>query len=210
MDDFSWGNTRVVTGEKGKKIVITDEGKFDPASIPHKKWDEYAQEMEAYWESQTQRDDKSEISTYSYGTRSYHPAQSEYGSAPSKPMSIRETSYSPGPNYPYDTKSAAAGYGSRFSLAPSEVGMLGGQQRNSVLGSGSQYFGNDMELSNLAGQPTDDELLAEIRDILASQQLINVTKKSLRMELERRFGMPLDGRKAFINSATEALLKHQM
>ena len=26
MDDFSWGNTRIVTGEKGRKIVISDEG----------------------------------------------------------------------------------------------------------------------------------------------------------------------------------------
>lgn len=33
MDDFNWGNTRVVAGDGGKKIVITDEGKFDPSSI---------------------------------------------------------------------------------------------------------------------------------------------------------------------------------
>lgn len=204
MDDFSWGNTRVVTGEKGKKIIITDEGKFDPASIPHKKWDEYAKEMEEYFEAQTSRDDKSEISAYSYGTRSYHPAASEYGFPPSRPMSIRESSYSPGPNYPYDTKSAAAGYSSRLSLAPTEMGMLSGQQRNSMLG--FQYFGDDVELSNLGGQPTDDELLAEIRNILAGQQLINVTKKSLRLELEKRFGVSMDSRKTYINSGMPPLL----
>lgn len=41
MDDFSWGSTRLVVGEKGKKIVIHDEGKFDPKSIPLKSWNDY-------------------------------------------------------------------------------------------------------------------------------------------------------------------------
>ena len=39
MDDFSWGNTRVVTGESGKHVVVSDEGKFDPSSIPKKRWE---------------------------------------------------------------------------------------------------------------------------------------------------------------------------
>ncbi|CAG8983573.1 hypothetical protein HYALB_00009893 [Hymenoscyphus albidus] len=43
QDDFSWGNTRIVVGEKdGKKLVqIADEG-FDPRSIPLQRWDDYA------------------------------------------------------------------------------------------------------------------------------------------------------------------------
>ncbi|KAK5673914.1 Chitin synthase, class 8, partial [Elasticomyces elasticus] len=45
MDDFSWGNTRVITGESGRKVIISDEGKFDPDSIPKKKWDEYQAEL---------------------------------------------------------------------------------------------------------------------------------------------------------------------
>ncbi|PLW12505.1 hypothetical protein PCANC_16555 [Puccinia coronata f. sp. avenae] len=47
MDDFSWGNTRVVLGEAGKKLVIHDEGKFDPSAIPLKTWQEYENEL---WE----------------------------------------------------------------------------------------------------------------------------------------------------------------
>ncbi|KAF9190425.1 hypothetical protein BGZ50_000233 [Haplosporangium sp. Z 11] len=54
FDDFSWGNTRLVVGEKGrKKAVSADqlEGKmFDPKSIPQKKWSDYEQEL---WEVQT-------------------------------------------------------------------------------------------------------------------------------------------------------------
>jgi chitin synthase len=43
QDNFSWGNTRIVIGEKGSKqiIALEDEG-FDPRSIPLQRWDDYA------------------------------------------------------------------------------------------------------------------------------------------------------------------------
>ena len=43
QDNFTWGNTRIVIGEKGSKQVIAldDEG-FDPRSIPLQRWDDYA------------------------------------------------------------------------------------------------------------------------------------------------------------------------
>lgn len=164
MDDFSWGNTRVVTGEKGRKIVISDEGKFDPASIPKKKWEEYQAEL---WEAQTSRDDRSEISGFSYGTKSYHPGQSEYGFPQSRPMSQ------------FDLPR----YGSRMSLAATE--MLGRK---------------DMEMEELAGLPSDDAILAEIREILRTADLMSVTKKGVKVELERRFGVNLDAKRPYINS----------
>lgn len=43
QDDFSWGNTRIVIGERGdKKVVATDDEGFDPRSIPLQRWDDYA------------------------------------------------------------------------------------------------------------------------------------------------------------------------
>ncbi|KAL2003441.1 hypothetical protein VTN02DRAFT_3844 [Thermoascus thermophilus] len=175
MDDFSWGNTRVVTGEKGRQIVISDEGKFDPSCIPKKKWEEYQMEL---WEAQTSRDDRSEVSGFSYATKSYHPAQSEYGFAGSRPMSQLEMPR----------------YGSRMSYAPSE--MMGRHM--------------EMEMDDLAGLPSDDALLAEIRDILKTADLMTVTKKSIKQELERRFGVNLDAKRPYINSATEAVLSGQL
>ncbi|KAI9307197.1 chitin synthase-domain-containing protein, partial [Cunninghamella echinulata] len=48
FDDFSWGNTRVVVGDnKQKKIIVTDDEKFDEKMIPLKKWSVYEQEL---WE----------------------------------------------------------------------------------------------------------------------------------------------------------------
>lgn len=43
QDDFSWGNTRVVLGEKGsKRVVAVEDEPFDPRSIPLQRWDDYA------------------------------------------------------------------------------------------------------------------------------------------------------------------------
>ncbi|KAF2004618.1 glycosyltransferase family 2 protein [Amniculicola lignicola CBS 123094] len=176
MDDFSWGNTRVVTGEKGQKIVVTDEGKFDPASIPKKKWDEYQAEM---WEHHSQmRDDRSEFSAVSYGTKNYMAGPgsvigSEYGGG------MRPASHLNLPSY---------NNGSRMSLAPSGYG---------------GYDGMEMSHLNL---PSDDAILAEIRDILAISDLMSITKKAVKVELEKRFGMDLTMKKSFIGNAVESLL----
>ncbi|KAF1838871.1 chitin synthase 6 [Decorospora gaudefroyi] len=173
MDDFSWGNTRVVTGEKGQKVVVSDEGKFDPASIPKKRWEEYQAEM---WEQHTIRDDRSEVSGYTYATRkpfgSASVAGSEYGGMPpSRPMSHL--------NLPrYDNHS-------RLSLAQSGYGM------------------DSMEMANL---PSDDAIMIEIKDILSKSDLMNVTKKQIKSELEQRFGCDLSLKKQFIGSAVESLL----
>ncbi|EIW76465.1 glycosyltransferase family 2 protein [Coniophora puteana RWD-64-598 SS2] len=48
MDDFSWGNTRVVIGDGGnKKVIMAEDERFDESMIPLKKFSEY--EAEA-WE----------------------------------------------------------------------------------------------------------------------------------------------------------------
>ncbi|KAJ7233069.1 glycosyltransferase family 2 protein [Mycena rebaudengoi] len=47
MDEFGWGNTRLVIGEgKEKKVIINEDEKFDDSMIPLKKFSEY--EAEAF------------------------------------------------------------------------------------------------------------------------------------------------------------------
>ncbi|KAK3944856.1 chitin synthase-like protein [Diplogelasinospora grovesii] len=234
MDDFNWGNTRVVAGEGGQKIVISDEGKFDPASIPRKKWEEYQAEL---WDAQTARGDndhfndaRSEVSGFSYATKhQMNVGMSEYGgfnggmggySPASRPGSIQ------GGYNPYmDTSGIAPmpSNPSRMSFAASEMlntpghrgsqfGLLGGHHGGSTPSPSPSQQQQAMEMSNLnlAGMPSDDALLAEIREILRTADLMTVTKKGIKMELEKRFGVPLDSRRAYINSATEALLSGQL
>ncbi|KAJ2764408.1 hypothetical protein IWQ57_005178 [Coemansia nantahalensis] len=47
MDDFSWGNTRVVVGDGKRKLIIQDDKPFDPASIPQRRWREYEADLSA-------------------------------------------------------------------------------------------------------------------------------------------------------------------
>ncbi|KAI9828241.1 MAG: hypothetical protein M1826_006067 [Phylliscum demangeonii] len=185
MDDFSWGNTRVVTGEKGRKIVITDEGKFNPNSIPRKRWEDYQSDL---WEAQTQPDDRSELSGYSYGTKSLTTPPSEAGGYPlSRPTSQLNL----------------AQYGSRLSLASTD--MLAAPHASTVF-----LPNEEVELADMGGLPSNDTLLAEIREILKTADLMTVTKKSIKLELEHRFGINLDAKRAYINSATVALLSGQL
>lgn len=171
MDDFSWGNTRVIMGEKGRKVVISNEGKFDPSSIPKKRWEEYQMEL---WEAQTSRDDRSEVSGYSYGTRSHPFPQSEYGfpGSGSRPASQMEL--------------PLLNSGSRLSIAPSEMM--------------SRHMDADLSMEELSHLPSDEVILAEIREILRTADLMAVTKKSIKQELERRFGVNLDLKRPYINS----------
>ena len=193
MDDFSWGNTRIVRGESGRQVVVTDEGKFDPDSIPRKKWEAYQAEL---WEAQTATpgrsrygddDGRSELSGFSYATKSLHPghytmggaAPSEYGGyAPSLPGGGYNGSR---PMSQLELAPPVGARGSRMSLAMSEMGQ-----------------GGD-------GMPSDDAILAEIREILKTADLMSVTKKSIKAELERRFGMGLESRKVYIGSGMVAL-----
>ncbi|KAF9443985.1 glycosyltransferase family 2 protein [Macrolepiota fuliginosa MF-IS2] len=71
MDEFSWGNTRVVVGEgKEKKVLMSEEEKFDESMIPLKKFSEY--EAEA-WETGSRR---SEDTGYESKSRSRHGGRS--------------------------------------------------------------------------------------------------------------------------------------
>ncbi|KAJ1916693.1 hypothetical protein H4219_003652 [Mycoemilia scoparia] len=83
FDDFSWGKTRVIIGESGRKhVYVVDEQKFDPSTIPVRKWSEY--EKEVLWET---------------GTQSHHDTESvsQFGGAPA--MSVARPGSAVG-NYP--------------------------------------------------------------------------------------------------------------
>ncbi|KAJ2648616.1 hypothetical protein IWW40_003802 [Coemansia sp. RSA 1250] len=45
MDDFSWGNTRVVVGDGKRKLIVKDDKPFDPDSIPQRRWKEYEADL---------------------------------------------------------------------------------------------------------------------------------------------------------------------
>ncbi|KAJ1641826.1 hypothetical protein LPJ64_006256 [Coemansia asiatica] len=58
--------------------------------------------------------------------------------------------------------------------------------------------------------PTDDQLVNSIKRILGSQDLNTVTKKSVRAQLTKEYGVDLIARKEFIGDAIELILAGQL
>jgi chitin synthase len=64
----------------------------------------------------------------------------------------------------------------------------------------SRHMDTDIGIEDLSHLPSDDSILNEIREILRTADLMTVTKKSIKQELERRFGVNLDLKRPYINS----------
>ncbi|PKK79481.1 hypothetical protein RhiirC2_825484 [Rhizophagus irregularis] len=235
FDDFSWGNTRVVLGEKGKKQIITsaDEEKFDEKMIPRKKWADYEQEL---WEVNTAESHESGFSKRSgasgqsykskgsgryndnasqYGGSQYGGGGSVYGGSQyggadyyrdtnlSAPADRRPRSRSPVPRYPSSESN-------RMSRAFSNSG---DDIRNSpLLARDLEYNPPSRPISSYStdGGPTDEEVLAEIRQILQTANLMSITKKQVREQLTTVFNMDMTSRKEFINNSIELILQGKL
>uniref|UniRef100_A0A060T355 chitin synthase n=1 Tax=Blastobotrys adeninivorans TaxID=409370 RepID=A0A060T355_BLAAD len=186
MDDFSWGNTRVVQGEKGQRLIYTDEGKFDPREIPMERWVDYQSRA---W-SQNAANDAESVAAFSQAPTEAYPGDraSQYTMGAARQSMADMSIYQ-------DTPANA-------NRAPT--------MRSSTFG------GNDVEMSMLqSGRPqstimpnfpTDEQITNEIREILSTADLMTVTKKSIRLQLERKFGVKLTAKRDYINYIVEAIL----
>lgn len=92
FDDFSWGNTRVVVGDNQRKIIATDEEKFDDKMIPMKKWSVYEQEL---WEMGSQGSRETGGYYYQQSVGGYNDNRSYYSSP------TRSTTSSPHGDFDY-------------------------------------------------------------------------------------------------------------
>jgi len=212
MDDFSWGATRVVLGESGKKIIVHDEGKFDPRVIPLKSWSDYENEL---WDKESnhsigswvpptklQNDGYAESRTASlygrethYDPRSYSPAPSQFGGMMPPP------GYQSGRNTPL----------SMSQMRPmSDVGMLyqpmPSRPVTNYLDMPIPTTRSPENIESGYGGPTDADLDHAVQDILRAADLNSVTKREVRRQLEEHFGMDLTSRKATINASIDRVL----
>lgn len=137
------------------------------------------------------------MSGISYGTRSFAGFQHHQGAAPRSPSEYGMPQMGMGSRPVSQLDLPRLASGSRLSLAPTQY---------SPGWSGNGSDGHEMQDM----LPTDDAILAEIRDVLRTADLMTVTKKSVKNELERRFGVPLDAKRAYIGSATEAVISGQL
>lgn len=223
MDDFSWGSTRVVLGESGKKIVVHDEGKFDPRSIPLKSWNDYENEL---WDKESNHsigswvpptkmfhDGYAESHTASiYGRETlYEPAMSRaYSPSPSQAhMMYPPPGYQSGRNTPTMSMVGYPPPGMVYQPTPSRpASNFIDAQRPS-----SNYIDvqipttrspEDMDFS--PSGPSDTEIDRAVEDVLQNADLATTTKREIRGKLEQRFGMDLSARKRVINEAIDRVL----
>src|SRR6185312_13586431 len=212
FDDFSWGNTRMVVGERGKKKLVADEGKFDPKSIPKKKWSDYEQEL---WEVNSEESVQTRVSDKSYRSHTSKKAGSvagsKFGSAYGdfhEEYGQRARSRSPAPRYTGDDRRTSRALSNVASQHPGDYTSQRGSQYLSSRAGEYEYFGgNSRPVSTAEGghyardivpaEPSDDEILQEIRSILSAANLMTVTKKQVRDELSMRFGFDMNSKKEY-------------
>ncbi|KAG5643421.1 hypothetical protein DXG03_000965 [Asterophora parasitica] len=208
MDDFSWGATRLVLGESGKKMIVHDEGKFDPRAIPLKSWTEYENEL---WDKESNHsigswvppakikgDGYAESHTGSiYGRETYYDPRS-YSPAPSQAGIHPPPGYNSGRNTPQSQFRPMGETGSLHQPAPSRP--VTNYLDIPIPTSGSP------DGFNTPGAPTDSDIERAVHNILRGADLNTVTKREIRRQLEEVFGMDLTPRKASINAAIDRAL----
>jgi chitin synthase len=67
---------------------------------------------------------------------------------------------------------------------------------------------NSMMDSNMYHQPTDEEIRREVQRITSTADLMTMTKKQVREQLSRHFGINMSYRKDFINFCIEESLNY--
>ncbi|KAJ3892037.1 chitin synthase [Lentinula edodes] len=205
MDEFGWGNTRLVIGEgKDKKVIVNDDDKFDESMIPLKKFSEY--EAEA-WETGSRHSDET---GYSKPHTHPRPTASRTGSPYNYQQGSQAGDYYRDTNLTMNSRSNPNPFtGSQQSL--SNLSHHGGQQYAAPqlpympFGGGSfggsqsgafapptmpasqeqrplSTFSMATTVNPFAGpsqnpNPSDDELFAALRSYLGTQDLMTVTKK---------------------------------
>ncbi|ORZ30039.1 chitin synthase-domain-containing protein [Catenaria anguillulae PL171] len=174
MDDFSWGQTRIVVGEGNKRKVLVQGGEeaqtFDIAMIPHKRWSEHEAEMV--------------MGGIDGGDVLLSPAAAPGGSV----LSL-----------------GAGSPGNHIMMTP----MGGGPGSVDLKRSNSQHTPMPpmpVMPGNANGFPTDAEIYHEVRRILATADLMSVTKKQIRDELSALFNVDLAPRREFINQCISDIL----
>ena len=141
QDNFTWGNTRIVIGEKGnKQIVAVDDNGFDVRSIPLQRWDDYAlaNNLPGRRGSNGEKGLSGSVEDAVYEIDDIH---SVYSSA--KPASTILTGFQPAASY----------------MPPQSPAAFGGHQRQSVHSPLQRYMDQSpqprMSVGNLSEQYHD-------------------------------------------------------
>lgn len=238
FDDFSWGNTRLVLGDDGqKKVLPADEGKFDPKSIPLKKWSDHENEV---WETGSVETKETTITSstthrtatgimpptpilgYTAANNGYMTPVVNYAASMNQlPLhGMGGGLYNDNASFRYSHQNlagtAGGGRASSFVLSPPSIMNAPTSQRmsppsiysdGSIQGNGYPMIqSSSMMDGGMYQQPTDEEIRREVQRITSTADLMTMTKKQVREQLSRHFGVNMSYRKDFINYCIEEAL----
>ncbi|KAJ1886793.1 hypothetical protein LPJ66_009451 [Kickxella alabastrina] len=215
MDDFSWGNTRIVVGEDGKRqIFVKDEEPFDPDEIPMRTWGEYEGEI---FKRQQQIQEMEAVAQAidEFGNAGVRPVSRFTqipgldGAASQQPQQ-RMSMYSTGM-----PDSLAFGMQQQQAYSPAAYSLYFGSMANGLAPpppppqpvATSIY--NLMQVPAVSQMPADESIAAAISSILDSSDLASVSMKQVRDELSRIFGIDMSVRREFINHTVQAMIQRR-
>ncbi|KAL0083036.1 chitin synthase [Phycomyces blakesleeanus] len=213
FDDFSWGNTRVVVGDKTKQIIVTDDEKFDERMIPLKTWAVYEQEQ---WESKSTVSEETKATVCSYETQE---TQTNTTRSRRKSASFCQDTDSIVTRSSGSARSGVSAEDRPPFLPPLITGLS--EQRlsefsvdlSAVLHSathGKERRGEEEGEGKTVSLPEDEDMEREIHRILATANLMTLTKKQVRDQLSSLFGVDLTIKKGFINATIERILENDI
>ncbi|TGZ77235.1 hypothetical protein EX30DRAFT_311518 [Ascodesmis nigricans] len=223
QDDFSWGNTRIVVGEKGGKKIIasTEEEGFDPRSIPLQTWDDYAAQnnlpgrrggvSEKFTSNANYDDNAYEMDDMHSMYSSVKPASTVLTGLPQMGGQPYMPPQSPAPfggNVNRHSQMSLGGMSSgdywqdgprnRRSSPMSTTDNLIGMQTPPPRAPTRSPLGFDVRRSSQmdfmrAGGPDDESITEAIRQVLREIDLETVTKKQVRYLVEQRLQTECQG-----------------
>jgi len=208
FDDFSWGNTRVVLERKMRKKSRKggDVEEYDPKKIPMKKWEDY--ERELYEQQESSKDSRaSDFSKTSFP----NAPQSYTSSIPALPPAY-ENNYAP--SVQAGSVYGGEGGGSYYagSIYAASAYQPSAPYNSMYQNQTSMNYPNTSMYSNRPNgvMPSDEEIVREIRQILSTADLMNITKKQVREQLTAFFNVDMSPKKSYINSVIESILEGKM
>ncbi|KAJ9079566.1 hypothetical protein DSO57_1034217 [Entomophthora muscae] len=208
FDDFSWGNTRVVLGEGGKKKkVAAEEGHFDPRSIPTRRWSEYEEEA---WEAATEKTQVSDSSAISSINRQIHNI-SPAPFAPPPPLMDPGVYYS-AMNQPDFRSVSQMSFNPPTMAMPPVYPMYPPPSRaQSPAPRRPRIEIPTLDTYNPPPNfPPPADIIEAIRAILGSSDLMSLSKKQVRQSLSAHYSLSFDPYKEQINTWIELILQGQV
>ncbi|KAL4401910.1 chitin synthase [Malassezia pachydermatis] len=206
MDDFSWGNTRIVTGEHGEKLLVHNEGHFDPSEIPHMTWEAYENQL---WEHRSQQTDVPLRLRRPPSFLSEDDAASMLSSA-MHAKAYQETPWADDASLmPMQDRSSWLG-----ESAP-EKDAMGAWGRPAQAYQEADLLGEPMAPTHTVTEgrpphgrlPPNEIIRLDIRRLLAESDLTTVTKRQMRARLQDLYGCSIEEKKSYINAQIETALR---